>query len=158
MSYEERPTKCRLCMFICSLLSHYHCRFEELLHDERVITQELIASEKKFESWSRLPAAAVESTRAVKKATKQSSSLPPAIAAFEVKIIHIQLAFISSTSSVPIVHVTNCYFFLLAFPSANWWSSGRLGWLWSSGVSQNETTQQNKGKVINMWATVIHLM
>jgi hypothetical protein len=55
------------------------------------------------------------------------------------------------------VHV-NCYFFLLAFPSANWWSSGRLGWLWSSGVSQNETTQQNKGKVINMWATVIHLM
>ena len=48
--------------------------------------QELSASEKKFESWSRLPAAAVESTRAVKKATKHSSSLPPAIAAFEVRL------------------------------------------------------------------------
>ncbi|CAB4031945.1 Hypothetical predicted protein [Paramuricea clavata] len=58
-------------------------KFEELLRDERVIMQELTASEKKFESWSRLPAAAVESSTAVKKAGKQSSSLPPAIAAFE---------------------------------------------------------------------------
>ena len=63
-----------------------HCRFEELLRDERVILQELAASEKKFESWSRLPAAAVESTKAMKKAAKQSSSLPPAIAAFEVRL------------------------------------------------------------------------
>lgn len=63
----------------------YH-RFEELLRDERVISQEVAASEKKFESWSRLPAAAVESTKAVKKAAKQSSSLPPAIAAFEVRL------------------------------------------------------------------------
>jgi hypothetical protein len=96
-------------MLICSLLSHYHCRFEELLHDERVITQELIASEKKFESWSRLPAAAVESTRAVKKATKQSSSLPPAIAAFEVNIIHI--SHVSLTSSVPVMLPTVITFF-----------------------------------------------
>jgi hypothetical protein len=65
----------------------YH-RFEELLRDERVIMQELTASEKKFESWSRLPAAAVESSTAVKKAGKQSSSLPPAIAAFEVRLLH----------------------------------------------------------------------
>ena len=50
--------------------------------------QELTASEKKFESWSRLPAAAVESSTAVKKAGKQSSSLPPAIAAFEVRLLH----------------------------------------------------------------------
>ena len=67
------------------LTLHSYYRFEELLHEERVIIQELTASEKKFESWSRLPAAAVESTRAVRKAAKQSSSLPPAIAAFEVR-------------------------------------------------------------------------
>ncbi|XP_028407038.1 coiled-coil domain-containing protein 112-like [Dendronephthya gigantea] len=58
-------------------------KFEDLLREERVIMQELTASEKKFESWSRLPAAAVESTKAVRKATRQSSSMPPAIAAFE---------------------------------------------------------------------------
>lgn len=71
---------------------YYEHRFEELLRDERAITQELTASEKKFESWSCLPAAAVESTKAVRKATKQSSSLPPAIAAFEVIGIAVLIA------------------------------------------------------------------
>lgn len=58
-----------------------------MLCNERAITQELLALEKKFDSWSRLPAAAIESTRAIKKATtaRHASSLPPAVAAFEVR-------------------------------------------------------------------------
>lgn len=58
-----------------------------MLHNERILTQELAASEKKFDSWSRLPAATTESARAVKKATsaRHTSSLPPAVAAFEVQ-------------------------------------------------------------------------
>lgn len=57
-----------------------------MLCDERAITQELLALEKKFDSWSRLPAAAIESTRAIKKAsTRHASSMPPAVTAFEVR-------------------------------------------------------------------------
>lgn len=66
---------------------YFLCRFEEMLRDERVIMQELTASVKKFDSWSRLRTPIVESTNALKKARNQSNSLPPAIAGFEVYYI-----------------------------------------------------------------------
>lgn len=60
--------------------------YDDLISGERTTQQEIKSLEKKFDSWSQLPA---PTTAAVtnKKAANSSvpTSMPPAVAAFEVK-------------------------------------------------------------------------
>ena len=64
-------------------------RFDELMKDERVLSQEVDALDRRFESWSS-PAAAVNAARSQRVAAAIPSSrdvtadLPPEVAAFEV--------------------------------------------------------------------------
>lgn len=57
--------------------------YDELLHEERAYLQEVSAMEKKFESWSQLPAPATAAADVKKAAGAVTVSLPPAVAAFE---------------------------------------------------------------------------
>ncbi|KAJ7348752.1 hypothetical protein OS493_039278 [Desmophyllum pertusum] len=57
--------------------------YDELLREERTSLQEVSAMEKKFESWSQLPAPATAAADVKKAAGAMTVSLPPAVAAFE---------------------------------------------------------------------------
>jgi len=57
--------------------------YDELLREERACLQEVTAVEKKFESWSQLPAPATAAADVKKAAGAVTVSLPPAVAAFE---------------------------------------------------------------------------
>lgn len=57
--------------------------YDELLREERTYQQEVSAMEKKFESWSQLPAPAMVAAEVKKAASAVTVSLPPAVAAFE---------------------------------------------------------------------------
>lgn len=54
------------------------------MREERTYQQEVSAMEKKFESWSQLPAPAMVAAEVKKAASAVTVSLPPAVAAFEV--------------------------------------------------------------------------
>ena len=58
--------------------------YDDLLREERTSLQEVTAMEKKFESWSQLPAPATAAADVKKAARAVTVSLPPAVAAFEV--------------------------------------------------------------------------
>ena len=58
--------------------------YDELMHEERTFLQEVAAMEKKFDSWSQLPAPATAAVDVKKAAGAITVSLPPAVAAFEV--------------------------------------------------------------------------
>ena len=58
--------------------------YDELLREERTYLQEVSTMEKKFESWSQLPAPATAAADVKKAAGAVTVSLPPAVAAFEV--------------------------------------------------------------------------
>ena len=58
--------------------------YDELMHEERTCLQEVAAMEKKFDSWSQLPAPATAAVDVKKAAGAITVSLPPAVAAFEV--------------------------------------------------------------------------
>lgn len=57
--------------------------YDELMHEERTCLQEVAAMEKKFDSWSQLPAPATAAVDVKKAAGAITVSLPPAVAAFE---------------------------------------------------------------------------
>lgn len=57
--------------------------YDDLLREERTSLQEVTAMEKKFESWSQLPAPATAAADVKKAAGAVTVSLPPAVAAFE---------------------------------------------------------------------------
>lgn len=58
--------------------------YDDLLREERTSLQEVTAMEKKYESWSQLPAPATAAADVKKAAGAVTVSLPPAVAAFEV--------------------------------------------------------------------------
>ena len=58
--------------------------YDDLLREERTYLQEVAAMEKKFDSWSQLPAPATAAADVKKAASTVTVSLPPAVAAFEV--------------------------------------------------------------------------
>ena len=58
--------------------------YDDLLREERTYLQEVAAMEKKFDSWSQLPASATAAADVKKAASTVTVSLPPAVAAFEV--------------------------------------------------------------------------
>jgi len=64
----------------------YFPSYDELLREERACLQEVTAVEKKFESWSQLPAPATAAADVKKAAGAVTVSLPPAVAAFEVQL------------------------------------------------------------------------
>lgn len=68
------------------VLSHWlsFCSYDDLLREERTSLQEVTAMEKKYESWSQLPAPATAAADVKKAAGAVTVSLPPAVAAFEV--------------------------------------------------------------------------
>lgn len=57
--------------------------YDDLLREERTYLQEVSAMEKKFDSWSQLPAPATAAADVKKAASTVTVSLPPAVAAFE---------------------------------------------------------------------------
>ncbi|XP_068688046.1 coiled-coil domain-containing protein 112-like [Montipora capricornis] len=57
--------------------------YDEILQEECVYMQEVSAMEKKFDSWSQLPAPATAATDVKRAASAVTVSLPPAVAAFE---------------------------------------------------------------------------
>lgn len=64
-------------------------RYEELLNEERLTTQEVDALEKRFESWANAPPIQIpKSTRATSAPISShrdvTKDLPPEVAAFEV--------------------------------------------------------------------------
>jgi len=76
-------------------MSGWSVRFDELMKDERVLSQEVDALERRFDSWS-LPGATAANHSAVDAATKGqraaalpssrdvTADLPPEVAAFQV--------------------------------------------------------------------------
>ena len=73
-------------LFVCfgCFLFFVILRYDELLREERASFQEVTVLEKKFESWSQLPAPATAAADVRKAASVVTISLPPAVAAFEV--------------------------------------------------------------------------
>ena len=76
-------------LFMTEMTSHKQViftstRYDDLLREERTYLQEVSAMEKKFDSWSQLPAPATAAADVKKAASTVTVSLPPAVAAFEV--------------------------------------------------------------------------
>ena len=76
-------------LFMTEILSYEQVIFtstsyDDLLREERTYLQEVSAMEKKFDSWSQLPAPATAAADVKKAASTVTVSLPPAVAAFEV--------------------------------------------------------------------------
>ena len=62
-------------------------RFEELIRDERIVQQELLALDKKFDSWAHLGAAKIPERKKpapIMSSRDVTKDLPPEVAAFEV--------------------------------------------------------------------------
>ena len=76
-------------LFMTEMTSHKQVIFtstsyDDLLREECTYLQEVSAMEKKFDSWSQLPAPATAAADVKKAASTVTVSLPPAVAAFEV--------------------------------------------------------------------------
>lgn len=83
------PTHQFFALFITEMTSYQQgiftsSSYDDLLHEERSYLQEVSAMEKKFDSWSQLPAPATAAADVKKAASTVAVSLPPAVAAFEV--------------------------------------------------------------------------
>ena len=77
---------------MCITIYFVTFRYENLMKEERLVTQEMMAMGKRIELWAQL-APAVPSARSVKSATELASArditkdLPPEVATFEACVI-----------------------------------------------------------------------
>jgi hypothetical protein len=75
-----------------SFIIHFGCvsnRFDDLLKDERIVSQELTALEKRFEAWNQIQPVEIDPPRSARSKPPISArdvmkDLPPEVAALEV--------------------------------------------------------------------------
>ena len=92
-SFNKTP-----CKVSTSIIVNYYSRYEELLNEERITNQEVLALEKRFESWANAPAIVIPKKTRPASAPLNShrditKDLPPEVATFEV-LVYIYLCFI----------------------------------------------------------------